>query len=235
MISIIEYPDWGFGNRLLYYNNLRQLAEKNADSWSTVPFNGHEHFENVIQYSRGANNVLNPCLGEKFFEWHSTSTRNIFKLKEEASVPTKTVAIHFRGLDFQEWNPKAILSSEYYYKAIDQTWDDGASQYVLFTDDDSLPSYNKMIEYLSKYKLPYSLGENSKDRKHYINDFSKMCSCDYIISSPSTYNICAGFIGKHKKIIHSEEWVKERCEQDDKFWCDLYSGGNEDYSIWRLV
>ena len=229
-------PDWGFGNRLMYYNNMRQLSEKKEESWSSIPWEGYQYFVgDLLAGSQMGNLQVPPCLGERFFEWNSISTREIFKLKEEVSVPPKTVAIHFRGGDFFGWNPKAVLAPEYYYGAIDETWSDGASHYILFTDDDSLPSYNEMIDYLSGCKLPYSFGENSKDRKYYINDFSKMCSCDYIISSPSTYNICAGFIGKHKKIIHSEKWIKERCDLEDKFWVDLYNGGNEDYSIWKLM
>ena len=62
-----------------------------------------------------------------------------------------------------------------------------------------------------------------------------MSECDYIISSPSTFCICAGFMGKHKKIIHSENWVKDRVNKVDKFWYDLYNGGNEDYSLYKLI
>jgi hypothetical protein len=43
------------------------------------------------------------------------------------------------------------------------------------------------------------------------------------------------WIGKYKKIIHSEKWIISRVAGDDKFWVDLKNGGNEDYSLWRLV
>tara|TARA_Y100001963_G_scaffold154845_2_gene244528 strand:+ start:206 stop:910 length:705 start_codon:yes stop_codon:yes gene_type:complete len=234
MISILQYPpDWGFGNRLLYYNNLRQLAEKNADSWSTVPFKGHEHFHSVIQYSRGGNNVLNPCLGEKFFEWHSTSTRNIFKLKD-VPLLKRTAAIHFRGGDFHQWNPNSILKTSYYIDSI-ELCKDSIDRFILFTDDKSLQSYKDVVEYLNKNNMNYTEGVNSSNRSNYIEDFKTMSSCNYIISSPSTYCICAGFIGEDKKIIHSEEWIKSRVKENDKFWVDLHNGGNQDYSIWRLV
>ena len=235
MISIVEYPpDWGFGNRLLYYNNLRQLAEKHHDSWSTVPFEGWSHFKDSVQYSRGANNILRPCLGEKFFEEHCVSTRKIFRLIDEPDVPDNTAAIHFRGTDFFQWNSKAVLDAEYYLNAIEEIKDD-VSSFILFADDTSLPSFNRITKYLYDNDISFEYGENSNDRSNYINDFRKMCFCDYIISSPSTYNICAGFIGKHKKIIHSDEWVRERCYLEDKFWCDLYNGGNYDYKLWRLI
>ena len=62
-----------------------------------------------------------------------------------------------------------------------------------------------------------------------------MSECDYIISSPSTFCICAGFIGRQKQIIHSKDWVEYRLSKDDKFWIDLNNGGNEDYSLYRLI
>ena len=79
------------------------------------------------------------------------------------------------------------------------------------------------------------MGDNTSNRSNYINDFSTMTESDYLISSPSTFAISAGFIGKKKKIIHSQEWVEYRVEAADKFWCDLYTGGNEDYKLWKLI
>jgi hypothetical protein len=35
--------------------------------------------------------------------------------------------------------------------------------------------------------------------------------------------------------LHSKEWVEKQINNDDKFWIELYNGGNEDYSIWKLV
>jgi len=62
-----------------------------------------------------------------------------------------------------------------------------------------------------------------------------MTECDYIISSPSTFCISAGFVGKNKKIIHSKDWIEKRVSVNDKFWTDLKSGGNDDYSTWRIL
>ena len=34
---------------------------------------------------------------------------------------------------------------------------------------------------------------------------------------------------------YDKEWINNRVEAQDKFWVDLNNGGNEDYSIWRLM
>ena len=62
-----------------------------------------------------------------------------------------------------------------------------------------------------------------------------MTECEYIISSPSTFCMTAGFIGKKKRIIHSEQWLLDRINHEDKFWIDLCNGGNRDYKIWKRV
>ena len=99
----------------------------------------------------------------------------------------------------------------------------------------SSSSLSSLGETSSSENIFYYVGENTHDRTKYIEDFTTMSQCDIIISSPSTYCISAGFIGKEKKIIHSKEWLDYRVEEDDKFWVDLYNGGNEDYKLWKMV
>lgn len=236
MISISYIPpDWGFGNRLLFYNNLRQLAEKENEDWSSIPWEGQQYFLGNMSGSYGAGNKrLDPCLGEKFFEWNTISTRNIFNLKENVDIPNNTAAIHFRGGDFFEWNSDAVLDTQYYMNAIEEV-KDMVDHFIIFTDDESLPAYGEVEDYFEEHNISYDIGENNSNRLQYIGDFGMMSSCDYIISSPSTFCICSGFIGKKKKIIHSEKWIKSRVDVGDKFWVDLYGGGNSDYNIWKLT
>ena len=236
MISIQWFPpDWGFGNRIMYYNNLRQRAELDSIPWSCCPWNGYEYFSgDVLGSDQHGNLSLKPCLGEKFFDCHSISTRSIFELKEKPKIETESVAIHFRGTDFFGWNPDAVLGEDYYMNALSEIENDVESFYI-FTDDETLPSYKGVVEYLNQNNRKVIFGENTANRNNYIKDFSTISECDYIISSPSTYCIAAGFIGKEKKIIHSEKWIHNRVDVDDKFWVDLNNGGNSDYSIWRLV
>ena len=240
MISISYVPpDWGFGNRLLFYNNLRQLAEKSGEVWHSVFWDGCDYFTgNMLSSNTVVEDknfyILDPCLGEHFFDWNVVSTRSIFELKEKPKVEEGSVAIHFRGTDFFSWNFDAVLDKNYYMDAIDAIED--AKTYYLFTDDTTLPAYNSVLSRLDENESNNIIvGENTPNRNNYIKDFSVMSECEYIISSPSTYCICAGFIGKIKKIIHSEKWLDNRRKVNDKFWVGLYNGGNDDYKIWRAI
>jgi|6_EtaG_2_1085325.scaffolds.fasta_scaffold01975_7 hypothetical protein len=236
-LVIEKMPPCGFGNRLIYYYNFRQDAYVRNCDFYCVPWEGYQFFEGSILGRRPSNEdyeVSNFCLGEKFFLDSGITTREIFKLREKPSVPTGTCAVHFRGTDFHAWNPKSILSFKYYYDSINEI-KDNVSSFILFTDDNNLDSYKKVKKYLEEQKINFFIGENTSNRKNYIHDFSLMTECDYIISSPSTFCIAAGFIGREKKIIHSKEWISERVEKKDKFWVDLHSGGNLDYKLWKTI
>ncbi len=234
MISIRYFPpDWGFGNRILYYNNLRQIAENNADSWSCAAWEGHEIFEgNMLGEKAMGNLVLNPCLGERFFEMHTIPTREIFQLKDEKHHEGKVAAVHFRGGDFFQWNPDAVLSEEYYLNAVDSIKDE-VDKFILLTEDESLPSYAAVEKYFEDEGIEYDIGDNQ--RSNYLEDFKIMAACDYTVSSPSTFCICSAMIGNETKVIHSKDWIDNRVNVEDKFWVDLNNGGNKDYSIWRSV
>jgi hypothetical protein len=238
MIFMKQMPHWGFGNRVIYYNNLRQMAIQMKDDWSCCPWEGHQHFEGDLLNGNVLGEVeLLPCLGENFFQIHNISTRSIFTLKNKPKVKQGACAIHFRGKDFHSWNIKAVLPESYYYNSIKEVIKE-CSCFILFTDDLSLPSFKGVSEMLEQIGLPFKIGGQSGTERYnntYIEDFAEMSECDYIISSPSTFCISAGFIGKNKKIIHSREWVNERASSGDTFWADLLHGGNEDYNIWKLV
>tara|TARA_R110000824_G_scaffold66016_3_gene171545 strand:+ start:4374 stop:5093 length:720 start_codon:yes stop_codon:yes gene_type:complete len=238
LLGITEMPPCGFGNRLLYYYNLRQEAHKRGCNFFSIPWNGHEFFEgNMLGDYPPSNDEYESmqfCLGDKFYDSTQLSTRAVFQLKKKPSVMHGTCAIHFRGTDFYSWNSQAVLSYEYYYKSIEEV-KDYVSQFAVFTDDRNLESFVRVKDKLNTEGFKVIEGQNTHDRKFYIEDFSYMTECDWIISSPSSFCVAAGFIGKHKKIIHCEQWIENRIEEKDKFWIDLYNGGNNDYFIWRLI
>ena len=62
-----------------------------------------------------------------------------------------------------------------------------------------------------------------------------MTDCDVLISSPSTFAICAGFIGKTKDIIHSQKWVDSRVAVDDQFWVDIKNNSSKFYITKKLI
>ena len=237
MLGIGTMPPCGFGNRILYYYNLRQEAKNRGVGYFCVPWDGHNHFQGEMLGEFSPNEryeLLNFCLGDKFYDHDELPTRDVFKLSVIPLVSVGTCAIHFRGTDFHSWNPESILNYQYYYDSINIIKDE-ISRFILFTDDENLESYKRTKEYLDSINATYFYGENTANRKNYITDFSYMTECDWIISSPSTFCLAAGFIGKKKNIIHSEKWITSRVKANDKFWCDLASGGNEDYKLWRMV
>jgi hypothetical protein len=230
-------PSCGFGNRVLFYYNLRQESKSRDRDYFCVHWEGHQFFQGELlgnfppseKYEK-----FNFCLGERFFDDSGISSREVFKLKNVPTVPPKTCAIHFRGTDFHSWNPESILKKDYYLESIEEVSSE-VENFVLFTDDHSLDSYRRVVDFFGERDIKVYQGQNTNDRRHYISDFSIMTECDYLISSPSTYCLSSGFIGKHKKIIHSKEWVLKRAEKNDMFWVNLREGGNEDYKLWKLV
>jgi hypothetical protein len=231
-----------FGNKLLHYHNAYQLSKKydcplyvgNNDNFKF--FNGIIYIEDN-NYNYGGDVLeLDACLGELFFD-HEYDSKNMISFKSEYDYNEVSdfteIGVHFRGTDFHKWNPVAVLSEEYYLNSIKYCMDNYTNcKFNLFTDDETLESYKNTINYLSNNNLEYMLGEFDK---HFIYDFSRLSNCDVIISTPSTFSICAGFLRKRKDIIHSKEWIKSRIEKNDKFWVDLYNGGNKNYKIKKLI
>ena len=221
-VGIKNFPNCGFGNRIIYYFNLRQEAYKKNDNFFCIPWDGYQYFEGNLLGSLTTQNIENFdfCLGDRFFGYSELSTRDVFKLKNKSFVGNNSCAIHFRGTDFHEWDPESILDSKYYINSIKEIEKDVEIFYI-FTDDQNLKSFQNAIKYLQDKKINHVFGQNTSNRNNYIQDFKIMSECDYIISSPSTFCISAGFIGKNKKIIHSKQWIDSRINKEDKFWCDL--------------
>ena len=235
MLLLDSYPDCGFGNRLIYFINLVKAAKKIGCGYYSEDFGGGDVLDcKLVDGDPCEPKKYQPGLGEEFFENRTVPVKSFVDIKEPLDLPPYTVGIHFRGRDFFEWNPEAVLSSDYYVRAIDEVWKDKATHFILFTDQE-LPSYLEVKKYLEDNNMPYTEGNNNPDRSMFMEDFRTMASCDYIISSPSTFCITAGVLGTKKKIIHCKEWVEKQKNNGDKFWTDLYNGGNEDYSIWKLI
>lgn len=242
-----------FGNKILYYNNLVQVAKHFNCSYYAPRF---EH-DNIFDFVNANNpespsvdinsdflinnkNVklenqifhLTPCLGDLFFEFDLIKTNEIFKFNDGLIPPIEgegIIAIHFRGKDFHVWDPKSILSLDYYIEGINEFEN---VKFKLFTDDLSMFTYNEVKKYLTEKGLEYELG----DINDLVKDFISMSYCDGIISAPSTFSIAAGFCGKeNKKIIHSKNWVDYQMEKGDKFWVEFNNGGNNNYKKYKII
>lgn len=265
---ITNFDRWNgykFGNKLLGVNNLIQISDYYKQDYhfnyfdgldmfdinfETKKYNG-ERYENLnldelfnkkndeIVLDNNKIYYLQPCLVEFFHKYNAISTFDIFKLKKNIESDKKLIGIHFRGTDFNLWDEKSILPFEYYRDSIDFILNDIDSEFdiILFSDDYKLNSYNRVVEYLKELNIEYKLGS--------INDFKEdfilMSSCDYIVSTPSTYCITASICGKkNKKIIQNKEWVVEyRGNTDyfrDIFWKNIADNNdNNNYKIYKLI
>jgi len=248
-----------FGNKLFYYNNLVQVSAHFGLKYSAPRFHNDDIFlfsnsnaEHIVQTNldvdsdflianknnkiENNNYNLKRCLGDLFFVYDSLATNKIFEFKPEL-IPENdnhtVVAIHFRGTDFNLWDPKSILDYTYYLNSIELILNESKNvKFKLFTDDTNLQSYKICIQYLNEQKLDYSLGNIN----NLTDDFIDISYSDVIISSPSTFSITAGFCGKpNKKIIQSKFWVDYQCNNGDKFWINFNNGGNNNYKKYKLI
>ena len=112
-------------------------------------------------------------------------------------------------------------------------WDKGSAAKAFIT---KYKFYNNLIKYLKDNKISFSYSITINDnKKSFMEDFLQMCDCDVLISSHSTFSICAGYLCKTKKIIHSKKFMDIFLEKKDKFWVDLNNGGSEYYKLWKLI
>ena len=260
-VIILKQHDGRFGNKLLHYHNAVQLSKYYECDIYTTQHTDYDHFnikyldDNIISDVERNKNItlsgkelmvlgydsikdydyliLSPCLGELFYEFDYNAKSNLmFKNLPESTTENTMVGLHFRGTDFYMWNPKSILDFNYYKSSVDYCIGNYKDIiFTLYTDDRSLQSFKQTIEYLESAGKDFRLGPNTTSGNGYIDDFINLTLSDVIISSPSTFSICAGFLHKEKDIIHNREWVELQANQKDEFWLGLYNGGNSNYKI----
>ncbi|MFA5886398.1 MAG: hypothetical protein WC863_01315 [Patescibacteria group bacterium] len=199
---------------------LRLITEKNAENYNII--------------------LQPPFLGNVFFDYLFFPPQNFIEIKpnyqkEFTFITTNklVIGLHFRGTDFAAWNARASLKFNYYQKAIEYCLANFPGQklvFVLFTDDQNFPAYLETSHFLQNNKQEFYQSDNLNLP---IIDFYQLSQCDVLISSPSTFAILAGVIGKPKKIIHSQEWLDYMTEQNDPFWVKLRQTDNPYYSLWH--
>ena len=221
--------------------NFRFKKTIKMNSKDVLSFSPEEFIKFIIcENNKGKDIVFYPqMLGEVFFDYLFFDPNKFFKVKEPYKKKPSivkdgdcVVGLHFRGTDFLTWNKNAYLSSNYYKKAIDFCIDstkDTPCVYTLFTDDLQFPAYIETMEYLRKLKVKYCKGNT---RELPIYDFYQLTQSDILISSPSTFAIFAGILGKQKKVIHSKNWLDYAVDLNDTFWVRLSTTQNPYYSIW---
>lgn len=209
-----------FRHRLRRSWNLKEIISKEVSSKGAI-------FDAFL--SKKNFNIQGSYLGETFFRYDFCDPRTIVIPKFPTGLNLPRIACHFRGGDFAEWNKKAILKTEYYLRAIAKI--DSITTLSLpvhlVTDDASLTSFKEVREKLSDRLVKL-------ETRHYIEDFNVLANSEYLVSSPSTFSIWAGILGRNQ-IIHNEDWVNEQAEKEDHFWYQLKNGGNSFYQASYLL
>jgi len=199
------------------------------------------------KYSTRAWKIHTLSLCGPFFRITKIDPRDFIILKDipvlEGDV---SVGIHLRGGDTRGadgMNCREIHPPEYYINAIDvvlKEYDNPTFYFCTDDPDPNFPSYAETLKYLKDKKV--NLKHDTSN--HYLKDFAILSECDVVIAGSSTFVTAAGMIGKHKKMIHSKDFVEQFKDEDQKWYSSFGNGmffhdmnhmKSEYYNVWRLV
>lgn len=234
MFRIDEMTRGRFGNKILHYNTLMQLAESNSCETSCVPWEGSELFDDLSTYKDPKNSEtkvswdeilenikldvsstdyqVDPySLHNNFWKVTKTDPRKFFKINEKhkRNLPKEktNIGIHLRGTDIlgaDGNNGREIHEPKYYIDSINLCEKEFDNTKYYVCTDDL--NFVSFIETV-KHLESNNIEFELGSPNHYM-DFSTLSECDVLIASSSTFVVCAGFIGKkNKKIIHSRIWL----------------------------
>lgn len=246
-------PKGGFGNRLLNFLTIQNLADATNSFYFSKNYLDRERVSGInrrpilpLRLTRVTRFTRTDVFDSDFLERvrHSLAARSTVVLKPrllanayatfEGAAHTNTrirmktcaihnncqqegplVVVHLRGGDFQHWNPRSVLSADYYLRAIDIASEQlGQGQFLITTDDPSHPAMEAVQSRLSNEKR---LIQNHECSTQLECDFARMVAGDLIISSPSTFAISASILGK-AKVIHEKGWVEYKANLGEVFW-----------------
>jgi hypothetical protein len=222
-------------NTQLILSRFRNRNFSLKDIESVGFYRWHEECKSLLEANW--NVFLEPgILGSVFFESCLVHPKSLLNLKKEIvsqidsgkNDQAPRGAIHFRGNDFLQWNPNAILDLQYYMNSIDLIVSEGVDikNISLSTDDPEHPISRAIYRRINR--IPSS--ENQIGR-----DFAILAECDFLISSPSTFAFWAGVFGKEKKIIHSKKWLDYNVSREIKFWSDIRRSTSDIYSVYKEI
>ena len=248
----IDYFHTNFPDSV-YFENMRKKAKPfqhfkkttELTSKEVLSFEPAEFLQFVVQENKKVCDIVfsPPMSGEVFFDYLFFDPNEFIKVKEKFKVPLTSgssedkiiIGLHFRGTDFPTWNPNAALKFKYYQAAVNYClayFNDREVCFAVFTDDYEYPAYVQTVSFLQSIKHAQICFGDKDDLPIY--DFYRMTQCDVLISSPSTFALFAGILGKRKKIIHSKEWLDYAVSRNDTFWVKLSKTNNPYYSLWKL-
>jgi len=235
MIRIDEMTRGRFGNRILHYNSLVQLANMMGVEPSCSPWEGYDCFHNLVKHKESTNyettlswkDILESdisslpkendyvvgsyCLHNTFWELTKNDPREFIQVNEryKRNLPTDkvNVGIHLRGDDVlgRDGNNGREIHFPDYYMKAIDLVENHFNNTKYYVCTDDL----RFMSYIST--IDYLNNEELEyelGSPDHFKDFSTLSECDVLICSSSTFVVCAGFVGKeNKKIIHSQDWI----------------------------
>lgn len=181
-----------------------------------------------------------PLLGEVLVRFAKTDSRNLTRLRAQqcakhrkALSSRKLITAHLRAGDFREWEPAAVLPLAYYTSALDSLGPLATDEWRvrICVDDESHPALGGLREDVRARGLLLDLKECDSP---FDCDLASMAQSEYLISSPSTFALVAGMLGK-PRVIHSAHWVQNRVSRGENFWSHIGEGTFPGYHLERLV
>lgn len=183
--------------------------------------------------------VKGAMLGETFARYANCDSREFVNLKvkqckahRDLLAGRSLVTLHLRAGDFAKWNPEAILPATYYLDALSHLKGkiDGLA-IRLCTDDSDHPALEAIHQHLrnrEEWMAPVAC------KNPFMCDFAALTESEYLVSSPSTFSISAGFLGR-SKVIQSRKWVENRVLRDEWFWKKVADHSLPGYSIEAIL
>ena len=231
MIRINTITRGRFGNKILHYNSLMQLASLLGEEVSCARWEGHDIFcdlvghsetsrvetvltwqdvlsdnSNFLGLSRGCDYVVDQyCLHNVFWKLTKNDPRNFIQIRPQIkrNLPTDkiNVGIHLRGTD--------ILGADGNHgREIHNPGYYKRSIDLVESEFDNAKYYvcSDDLNFTSYKETIKHLEQRNCSYElgninNYVADFFTLCDCEVLIASSSTFVVCAGFLGKENKKI----------------------------------
>lgn len=181
-----------------------------------------------------------PLLGQVLVRFAKTDSRKLTQLRAQQCARHRKIlgsrmliTAHLRAGDFREWEPAAVLPLSYYTSALDALGPLPTDEWRvrICVDDESHPALEGLREDVRARGLLLNLADCVRP---FDCDLASMAQSDYLISSPSTFALVAGMLGK-PRVIHSAQWVENRVARGEDFWRHIGEGTFPGYALERLV
>ncbi|MBT4519641.1 MAG: alpha-1,2-fucosyltransferase [Halieaceae bacterium] len=146
-------------------------------------------------FAQDNTNICGYLQSEKYFLHCEDLIRHYFSFRNETPVQKNTLAVHFRGGDFEgDYQPPC--SGDYYNAAIEKMPE--GLRILLFTDDP--------IQAARVMPFDYELVQGN----HSMRDMEMMSKCDHHIIANSTFSWWGAWLANSKIVVAPRRWFGPR-------------------------